>query len=350
MTAPQASPKPPTPAQVGGALAALLLILGGLFAAANQAGQQQQPTTTRPPTTVQTTRPPTTQQPVPTTARPTTSTPAPTTPPATGPQVTVRPSGGDDTAALAAAIAGNAVVVVDRPLRIDRVVKITAADRTIRFVGSGRLDRASVNDPDKPGQPSNVTFPVLDLVGARNVTIENPQIVGPGQVCDQPRIPPQPGLPDRMLAVFDARYESQHAIRLQATAGVTIVGGWVRDVRGDGVYLVDGAAFTRIDGLRTSCTGRSSISNVGSTHTLVQGGLFDRAALWIFNVEPYGQQRVDAYQIDRPGVGLSNAEWVWVGGTCNVTGVVVTKPDLTLRTRGGGPRGCGGPGVLTITR
>lgn len=283
---------------------------------------------------------------------PTTSTTAAvTTPPTTSSPgtVTVRPSGGDDTPALVAAIATNPIVVIDRPLRIDNVVLITASNRTVTFTGTGVLVRTLLINPARPTDTR--TFQAILIRGASNVTINNVQVSGPGGICDVPRTtPPLPGQSPTYQAIYDATTEAQHAIEINATANVTINGGYVHDMRGDGVYLTNGARTTRINDLHTKCTGRSSVSNVGSIDTIIRGGFYERSGLWAYNVEPYGSQLVDRYLIDRPKVGVTNWQLLFVGGTCNVTGVVLDRPDVTLRNGTNTTRGCGTPtGVPSFT-
>lgn len=276
----------------------------------------------------------------------TTSTTPPTTTPGT---VTVRPTGGDDTGALIAAIAANPRVVIDQPLRLDNILLITTSNRTITFTGNGVLVRSSVINPANP--TDTVTFQAILIRGASNVTLNNVQISGPGGVCDIPRTTPTlPGQSPTYQAIYKAAYESQHALSFDATTNVIVNGGYVHDMRGDGVYLTNGARGTRINNLHTRCTGRSSVSNVGSTDTIITGGFYERSGLWAYNVEPYGSLLVDGYLIDRPKVGVTNWELLWVGGTCNVKGVVLNRPDVTLRNGSNSTRGCGTPtGVPAFT-
>lgn len=153
MTAPQppAQPAPPPiPPWLAGLGVIILLTLG--IGVATQATQQNNTTTTTTTTAAATTSTVKATTVAPTTRPATTAAPptaAPTTTPPAG-AVTVRPSGGDDTPALIAAITANAQVVIDQPLRLDNVLKITTSNRTITWTGNGSLVRSSTTNPAKP--------------------------------------------------------------------------------------------------------------------------------------------------------------------------------------------------------
>lgn len=268
----------------GGAAAALVLLLLAL----GLSGGQAKP----PPKTITTT----------TVARPTTTT-------------TIPPTTPDGTDAFVAAVAAGDVTV-DRPLRIDKIAKITTSNRTITFTGNGKLVRTTTVNPTG----DNVTFPVLRLVGVSNVTIVNPQIVGPGGVCNVPR-PNNAGPPFR--ALYDARYEESAGIALDGATDVTITGGTIRDVRGDGVRLfydptpnagARPSARVSITDLTTTCVGRAAITNISSDSVTVTRGNFTLSGYWTFNVEPFNTQAVTNYLIDRPTIGYSTSAWLFAGG------------------------------------
>lgn len=257
-----------------------------------------------------------------TTAAPTTAKPTTTTTP---PDV-----GADATDAFVAAVAAGDVTV-DRPLRIDKIATITTSNRTITFTGNGKLIRTTSINPTG----DLVTFPVLRLVGVSNVTIINPQIVGPGQVCNVAR-PGNAGPPFR--AVYDARYEESAGIALDGATDVKIVGGTIRDVRGDGVRIfydpTPGAGSrpssrVTITDLTTTCVGRAAITNIASDAVTVTRGTFTLSGYWTFNVEPFNTLAVTNYVIDRPTIGYSTRAWLFAGGgrspSCKVQ-MRVVKP------------------------
>jgi hypothetical protein len=237
--------------------------------------------------------------------------PTPTTVPPLQPgEVRVGPSGGDDTAALMAAVRDNPVVVVDQPLHIDQVATFTASDRTITFRGQGALVRSV--------RPETVTFQVMHFAGARNVTLNNPVVVGPALGCDR----------------YDARYEEQHAIALSGVDGFRINGGLLSNIPGDGVFIFydhrpgpnngQPSRNVVIDSLTTVCTGRSSISNVAASNVFINGGFYDKAGMWIFNIEPFNTRAVENVLVNRPRFGLARARWLYVGGPnfrCGITRV-----------------------------
>lgn len=245
--------------------------------------------------------------------------PEPNAPPPVVPgEVLVRPSGGDDTAVLVAAIQQHPAIVIDRPLRIDQVATVTASNRTISFRGAGALIRSH--------RPAVVTFQILLFVGSRNVTINDPVIVGPTTKCDN----------------YGAGFEEQHAISLEGVDGVTINGGTFSNIPGDGLFIFYNhrtnpstpSANVTVNGLTTRCTGRSSISNISSSNVTVNGGDFDIAGRWIFNVEPFNALSVHNYRINHPKVGRSKSRWLYVGGpyyrcgTTKVTAMVVTGAQV----------------------
>lgn len=267
------------------------------------------------------------------------------------PSSTIAPSGGDDTDAFVAAVAaGN--VTVDRPLTINKVARITTSNRTITFTGTGQLRRTTSTNPTG----DNVTFPVLLLVGVSNVTVTNPQIVGPGGVCDVPR-PNNAGPPFR--ALYDARYEESAGITLEGVADVKITGGTIRDVRGDGVKVFYDhtvnpsrpSSRVTITDLTTRCVGRAAIANISSDAVTVTRGDFALSGFWTFNVEPFNTQAVTNYRIDQPKIGYSTSSWLFVGGPyfqCVASGNV-NKPTFTELVMGENIAQCVRP-TFTVTR
>lgn len=309
-------------------IVAILIALGLL-----NAGQSSPPRTT---TTTSTT-----------TAKPATTTTTTAAPPTTTPA-------GDDTDAFVAAVAAGDVTV-DRPLRINKIAKITTSNRTITFVGDGRLVRTTSTNPTG----DNVTFPVLRLVGVTNVSIVNPQIVGPGGVCNVPR-PNNAGPPFR--AYYDSRYEESAGIALDGVTDVRIQGGLIRDVRGDGVRIFydNGVNPSRpssrvtITDLTTTCVGRAAVTNISSDAVTVTRGVYTLSGFWTFNVEPFNTLAVTNYLIDRPTIGYSTSAWLFAGGgrspSCKIT-MRVEKPTFTELVQPESiNRQCDPPITVTVNR
>lgn len=308
MTDTNPSKPKPTPVPAGALVAAglAILIALGLLNAGNSTPPKSTTTTSK----------------LTTTTKSTTTTTVPTT---------VSPSGTDDTDAFTAAIkAGD--VVVDTPLTINKIVKITQSNRTITFSGAGELRRTTLNNPTG----DNVTFPVLQLTGVSNINIINPKITGPGGVCDVPR---PNGFPGVYRAVYDARYEESAGITLDGATNVRIQGGVIRDVRGDGIRIFYDSSVSpskpstdiSITNLTTRCVGRAAIANIYSDKVTVTGGDFALSGYWIFNVEPFNNLKVTNYVINEPVVGYSTGAWLYVGGPyfqCT-SSVTVNRPSFT---------------------
>lgn len=336
MTAPQAPPtqnQPPAPPW--GPAALIILLLAGLtgFIASQQSSTPPKSTTTTTATTTSSSSTSSTPR--------VTTTVLPTTAP-TGADFTVHPSGGDDTAALVAAITAHPSVVVDQPLRVDHIVELdNLTQRTITFEGTGALMRSVIVNPDNPA--NTVTFPVLRFVADHDVTLNNVVVAGPGGVCDVPRVPPSPGLSATIGVAYYASREEQAAIDLEGVDHFTVNGGNLHDVPGDGVEIFYNhltnpstpSSFVTLNNLTTRCTGRDSISNISSADVVVNGGSFDRAGRQILNVEPFNALTVDRYTVTGSTIGFSNASWLYVGGpyfhcgTTRVAGVRVTNVTIT---------------------
>ena len=244
---------------------------------------------------------------------------SPTDPPPTGTTVptgdwVVSPSGGDDTDNLVAAVQAHPRVLINAPLKVDKIAAFgSVSDRVITFSGSGALVRTAVNNPTG----DLVTFPVMQFIGGSNVTLVNPQIQGPGGVCNVPR--PGGGV---FRAYYDSRYEESSGVELNGVQNFTIQGGNIHDVKGDGVrifynYKVSPSQPSRnvtISDLTTNCTGRAGVTNVSSDQVVVNKGRYDNAGLWVFNVEPFNALTVTNYTINQPTVGYSSSSWLFVGG------------------------------------
>lgn len=308
--------------QTGGALLALLIALGLIIA-----NNQPKPTPPPPSSTTTTTA---------TTA--TTATPvAPSSTNGTVVASTLTPSGVDDTARFIAAVrAGN--VVVDGPLVINDVAKLDEiTDRTITFTGKGSLTRTTRN--------AKRVWQVLALRNAQRITINNLRIVGPNvEVCNWLYTPPKPTGPNDatsqtpyMIRVgYNPKFEAQHGLEVFGGSGIVVNGANIYGVSGDGVYLAGGAANVMLNDVTTKCTGRSSISNVGSTNVVVNRGNFSESGYWILNVEPDLTASVDRYVVNRPVIGFSNFSWLFSSGpnfSCKVTNSAVNQPQLSTPQR-----------------
>jgi hypothetical protein len=255
--------------------------------------------------------------------------PKPPTTTSTTTTTTVAPSGGDDTGAFLAAVASGDVVV-DRPLRINSVARITTSNRTITFTGAGKLVRTLVDNPTG----DLVTFPVLAIT-ADNVTLRNVQIVGPGGVCDVPR----PGGGPAFRALYNVRYEESAGITLDGATNVRIEGGNISNVRGDGVRIffnprtspATPSSHVTISDLTTRCVGRAAIANISSSDVTVNRGSYSLSGFWTFNAEPFNTQAVSGYTINQPTIGYATSAWLFAGGgrspSCNVQ-MTVNKPTF----------------------
>lgn len=302
-------------AGLAGAVVAILLAIGLL-----NAGTQPKPRPKPKPTTT-----------VVTTSTSTTTTPTTTTGSVTTTIVSPPDSGADATDALVTAVAAGDVVI-DRPLTINKVAKITASNRTITFVGEGKLVRTTNTNPTG----DNVTFPVLLFIGSSNVTLVNPQIIGPGGVCNVPR-PTGGGV---FRARYDSRYEESAGITLEGVTNFKISGGTIRDVRGDGVKIFYDhtvspsrpSSQVTIENLTTRCVGRAAIANISSDRVTVNGGNYAESGFWTFNVEPFNVLAVTNYELNGPTVGYSTSAWLFAGGgpyaSCQVE-MRVNKPVFT---------------------
>lgn len=237
------------------------------------------------------------------------------------------PSGGDDTDALVAAVqSGN--VLVDGPLLINKPAVISGvSDRTITFSSRGSLRRTV--------RPERVTWQVLVLSDVRSVTITDLEIVGPNiEVCGYLWTPPPgQGNPQWIQAGYYAAYESQHGIEIRGGSDISLVRPSVYGMSGDGLYLTPSAVGNPnrvlVVDLVTECTGRSSISNVGSDNVTITRPKLNNSGLWILNIEPFNTYAVSNYRVEDPQIGFSNFTWLFSAGpdfSCRVTNVVVWRP------------------------
>jgi hypothetical protein len=166
-----------------------------------------------------------------------------------------------------------------------------------------------------------------------NVTINNLQVAGPNiLVCGFMWYPPPPDntqQPRWIEVGYSGAHEAQHGLEISGGSNITINGGKIYGMSGDGVYIANHPDLVTINDLSTECTGRSSISNVGSTRVTVNRGSFHRSGLWIFNIEPFGLNYVHDYTIAGARVGYSNWQWLLSTGkeedfSCNIRNVRIT--------------------------
>lgn len=230
------------------------------------------------------------------------------------------PSGGDDTAMLTSTLNTCSTVVINRLFRVDKQITVTASNKTITWSGLGKFYR-SVSAPDGSG------LVVLRFDGASNITLNNPQIQGPN-----PRQVYTPG----SLAVCGYRtpLENQHLLGLRHVNNFTTNGGKLWDGDGDGVYIDGGSNGITLNDLTVDCVGRTAVTNLGSTNTRINGGLFTTTVWWIFNIELQGGI-VDNYYVDKPSIGYSRmvfllASCPYGGSYSNVT---INKPILLPGSR-----------------
>lgn len=257
----------------------------------------------------------------------TTSTSAyPTTSTTTVGTTTIYPSGGDDTDRFVAAITDNTSIVVDGELKIDKpAVLYRLAEKTITFTSNGALKRTV--------RPDTVTWQVLVLKETKNITINNLKILGPNiKVCGFLWNPADYGdttqQPRWINVGYSTKHESQHGLEIRGSENVTVNGAYIYGMSGDGIYLDKSTPFNnknvKIDKAKTECTGRSSVSNVGSESTTITNSSFHRAGMWIINIEPYNTNRVWDYRISNTKIGYSNLAWLQVAGpyfSCDIRNV-----------------------------
>ncbi len=237
----------------------------------------------------------------------------------------VRPSGGDDTAALVNAVKANSKVIIDQPLVINGIVDLTGvSDKTIEWTGAGELKRTAA--------PGSGSIFVLLLHGVTNVHLIKPVITGAWTSC-----------------AYSAPVEHQHALQISGGSSyVTVDGGKFSNMPGDGVYIAGASHHVTVNALTVSCVGRNAVSNVGSTVVRVNGGSFSNAGLWIFNIEPTGSKFVDDYRVETPTVGPSGSYWLLSTGpsfSCLVTNVVINKPVFNRPSKATNIQACVAAGI-----
>lgn len=268
-----------------------------------------------PTTTVGTTIPATTSTSPATT---TTTRPVPTSTTSTSTTVpsgsfVLAPSGGDDTANLIAAVAAHSTVFVNQPLKIENIAKFATSNRTLTFQGNGKLVRTTIN--------AARVWQVVILDHVTNFTINNLQILGPDPCQIFSGIS---GVP------YDATKEAQHGIEIDGGANITLNGGNIAQMPGDGIYIDGQTNVANISNMDISCVARTSITNLGSNNVTVTGGAYGPSTWWNFNVELQGGT-VTHYHINNPTLRYSTRQWLYAacpfGGS--YSDVVVNHPIYT---------------------
>lgn len=222
------------------------------------------------------------------------------------------PSGQDDSAALTSVIASCSVVDITEPMLVNGQVTVTGDNKTINWSGRGKFYR-TVATP-KSG------LSILFVNKASNITLNNPQIEGPN--------PPKVYTPGaRAVCGYDAKLENQHGIKVFFTKKLTVNDGKIINLNGDGVYIDYETSGVTLNNPTISCVARTSVTNLGSTGTRINGGLFETTVWWIFNIE-LEHHNVTDYQINNPKIGYSRLEYLLA--KCQYegrySGVVVNKP------------------------
>lgn len=248
----------------------------------------------------------------------------------------IRPSGSDDTAAFTAAAKDHPKVTVEGKLLINSIASFTGlSNREITFSSGSALVRTV--------RPENVTYQVLAFTNSSHIVINNLQIQGPNiEVCDWNQLIPANGPlnPAHYVHIdvgYSPKYESQHGIAFYGSDNITVNGGYIYGMSGDGIYFQDAPNgvtndHITINNVSTECTGRNSISNTGSSNVTINGGTFKQSGYWIMNIEPFITHSVKNYLIDQPTIGFSNFAWLFSSGpdfSCKVTNVVINKPTFS---------------------
>lgn len=265
------------------------------------------------PATSTTGPPPTTSSTSTTVPKTTTTTTAPSG------SCTPVPSGGDDTAAVAAILNACSIVSITQPLRIDKQIIVTTSNKTITWSGAGQLYR-TLPAPDGSG------LAMLRFTGSSNVTLNNPQIHGPNTRRSYTSSKP--------LCGYFTPLENQHLLAIRGVNNFTTNGGKLWEGNGDGVYIDGASNGVTLNNLTVDCVGRTAVTNLGSTNTRINGGTFTDTIWWIFNIELQGEV-VNNYYIDHPVVGYSRLVFLLAscpyGGT--YSNVTINKPTFMADAR-----------------
>ncbi len=329
MTSPAAGPNVPTiPGMVekltkkaalskyGPWLLALLLAIGNIVQIV-----PDNPPPSPPPSTTTTTRATTTTSP------PTTTTTAPPS-----------PAAGDETAALTDYIKTNAAPVINRRWQVDGTVDLSGmvGPKTITFTPAGLLDRTVL--------PIVRILPVIKIGLAKDITITGIRIRGIEPCAIEPTLsehiptPEHPGLGFKGVVAdqpkYDPKTEAQMGVWITASSNITLTNGLIEHVAGDGIYIAGASNHIRVNNVSTYCTGRSSISNVGSTDVAVTGGRLASAGIWNLNIEPDLTASVDNYTVTDVTIGWAPLDWLFSAGpnySCKVTNVRIVRPTIEPR-------------------
>lgn len=224
---------------------------------------------------------------------------------------TAAPGSGDRTAAVRSLLAICKTVTINTPLRIDGQILVPSG-RTITWTGTGQFYRDT-----QAGDGVTLSFLQIE---SSDVVLNNVQLRGPN---------PQKVFSSggRAVCGYYTALEHQHGITLHGAKRVTINSGRISNLHGDGIYIDLGTQDTTINNLTIDCVARSTVTNLGSIRTRINGGTFTTTVWWIFNIELQGETVTD-YYIDRPSIGYSRLEFLLA--TCpyggSYSGVVVNRP------------------------
>jgi len=236
------------------------------------------------------------------------------------------PTGGDDTLALQQAIVDHPVVRIDAPVIANgRIHLQRLTDRTIEFGPAGVVRRTVLDR-------SWASLSVFNLTLAERVTVVNPRIEG-AQPCDA----------DGTMTHVQAT-NKQHAFDVRSSIDVTIIGGYAKDLGGDGIYtskLVSGAATPggyyrdttnlTVWGFSATCMGRNALSFTSDVDSKVVGGTFGPTGQYVIDVEPDANMRVTGLRIS--GVTVSGpSAWLACPGISPIVDAVVERPTITRAT------------------
>jgi hypothetical protein len=241
-----------------------------------------------------------------------TTTPTGTTTPSAG--CTPVPSGQDDSGVIQALLKTCSVIVIKEPMMVNKEIKIIEPNKTITWQDSGLFYRDI-----QAGQGITLSFLQVESTG---LTLNNVQLRGPN-----PKKVFTPGA--RAVCGYYTPLEHQHGITFHGAKQATVNGGRISNLHGDGIYIDLQSQDVTLNNLTIDCVGRTTVTNLGSTRTKINGGTFTTAVWWIFNIELQGETVTD-YYIDRPNIGYSRLEFLLAscpyGGS--YSGVVINKPTF----------------------
>lgn len=248
-----------------------------------------------------------------------------TTTTSTSTTTTTRPSQTD----LEARIRQNAVTTIDQTVNVTSLNLSGIRDRTINFGPNGKLRRTVT--------PTASTSQVIILNGASNVTINGLRIDGDTVTAAHPDgcVEQDPNLRsfgvDSQGVIYDPKIEHQHGIEISGSSNITLSGGLIQGLHGDGVYLAGGSSGIRINNLTARCVGRGALVSVGSQDVVVSNSYFGKAGFWSLNIEPDLQAEVRGFRVENSTFGYATGNWFFSGGpyySCKVSGVRIVNPRV----------------------